>query len=549
MEGVFVLRAKIVSFVLCLAAFGVSMWLMLSAVDPSRTEIKTNTGSVTAGTDETGLPDTGHKTEPPKTTAQPPVSNDPYTLEDASKAGADAEKLIEALAFDGAEYKSAITSVVASLREASSFLSQKSSNISASLYYSNLADTFEAVAQNPFSDMASFSTRVSDLLKKLDQLYPAQAANEEKAKELGEGEVRLVYPEFDTSVNGDVVLAMLSVYNQHQKTVRDANLVITVGGNLFLGDAISTGDGLGFAGELESNFGGDYKYPLYRLLPCFANDRLSILSLENPLTNSINLSDGIFSVKGIPDYVKMLSRGSVEAVTITTEHINDYGTEGVNETITVLDNAGIKNASELSNICYYDADGVKVAIISYNLLKATGTVFQDKPKADIATAKSNGAAFVICCFNWGNNNDGESVDYSTSIAGFQARTARRAIDNGANLVIGTHPHVMQALEKYKGCAVIYSPGDLSCAAKIDTDKASNESFLIRLSYTVNETVTMKGGMEIFPLLNDSGKALSYLPSPVFDGNADTVISNLIKYSNSSAYKITRNDISYIKITK
>ena len=108
---------------------------------------------------------------------------------------------------------------------------------------------------------------------------------------------------------------------------------------------------------------------------------------------------------------------------------------------------------------------------------------------------------------------------------------------------------MQALEKYKGCFVVYSPGDLSYAAKLDTDKASSEGFVARLSYNVGATVAMKGNIELFPILNDSGKSLSYVPSMVFDKTADTIVSNLLKYSTSSAYKVSKSDISYITISK
>lgn len=546
------MKAKILSFVFCIAAFAVSMVLMLDTIDPSSTNPSTETGTMELPTEETGEIDPGTvpDTNVPVTIPQTVPVTPEMTAADAVEAGKAAEALIERLAYDGnKEYRESIRTLVADLRKASEFLDEKAGNLPASLYYSNLADVFEDLIITPFTDMASFSSRAGTLLTRLDSMYPADAANAEAQKELAEGEVATYFPRFDTDVGGSVTLALLSVYSGQTAATAPGKLTVTVGGNLVLGDNISTSEDSGFAGAFKNKYFSSFRYPLYKVSSLFCTDDLSVVSLENPLTKSINMKDGIVSVKGTPDFVNILTGNGIEAVTMTTQHIGDYGDEGIDETISVLNGAGITNASEKANIAYREVNGIKVAIISYNLLDSKSD-FKTQPKEDIAKAKSEGAQFVIAAFNWGNTNSGESIDYSSTIAGAQARTARAAIDNGASMVIGSHPHIMQALEKYKNKPIIYSNGDLSYAAQLDSSKASAEGYIFRQTFNVasDGTVTMDGAMEIFPVLNNTPEN-DYVPRILFDETAKDVVDDLLQYSKSSAHAAKASDVSYITIKK
>ncbi|MBE6552286.1 MAG: CapA family protein [Ruminococcaceae bacterium] len=547
------MKAKILSFVFCIAAFAVSMILMLDTIDPSATNPSTETGEMTLPTEETGeiVPGTVPETNVPVT---PPPQTVPVTPEmtasDAAEIGKAAEELITRLAYDGnKEYKESITSLVSDLRKASEFLDEKAGNLPASLYYSNLADVFEDIIVNPFTDMASFSSRVGTLLTRLDSMYPADAASAEASKELSEGQVATYFPKFDTDISGAFSLALLSVYSGQTAATAPGKLTVTVGGNLILGDNISTSEDSGFGGTLKNKYQGSFRYPLYRVSPLFCTDDLSIVSLENPLTKSINMKDGIISVKGSPDYVKILTGNGIEAVTMTTQHIMDYNEEGLDDTIANLNEAGITNASEKAHIAYREVNGIKVAIISYNLLD-TKSDFKDKPKLDIAQAKADGAQFIIAAFNWGNGNTGESIDYSSTIAGSQARTARAAINNGASMVVGSHPHIMQALEKYKGKPIIYSNGDLSYAAQLDSTKASSDGYIFRQTFNIGSdgSVSMDGAMEVFPILSNTPEN-DYVPRLVLDETAKDIVDDLLQYSKSSANGAKASDISYITLKK
>jgi len=529
------------------------MALMLETISPSSTNPKTGLGT---GTEDIGteggtgdIPSTGDISTSEGTVPVTPVTP-AMDLAAAAKAGQAAEAIIERLAYDtDKEYASSLPTVIQDLRKASSFLSETAGNITASLYYSNIADVLESVLTVPFADMETFSSRVGTMLTSLDAMYPADAAKAEAEKVVGEGETKVYYPKFDTDVNGAVTLAMLSLYSQQTVVSSPDKITVTVGGNIILGDHISTAEGSGFGGNLKNKYNGSFRYPIYRASALFCTDDISYVSLENPLTDSINMEDGFLSIKGPSEYAKILAQNGIDVATLTTEHIGDYGEDGIKDTVAALANLGITGVSADAHIQYRTVNGIKTAIISYNILDAKSD-FKTQPKEDIAKAKSEGAVFVAVAFNWGNTNSGESIDYSSAIAGLQARTARAAIDNGASLVIGSHPHIMQALEIYKNKPIIYSAGDLSYAGQLDNAKASAEGYIFRQTFNVAEdgTVTMDGTVEVFPILNNTPEN-DYVTRPVFDSMAKSIVNDLLKYSKSSANGAKEKDISYITITK
>ncbi|MPM99506.1 hypothetical protein SDC9_146698 [bioreactor metagenome] len=109
---------------------------------------------------------------------------------------------------------------------------------------------------------------------------------------------------------------------------------------------------------------------------------------------------------------------------------------------------------------------------------------------------------------------------------------------------------MQAVEKYNGKSIIYSPGDLSYAATLDTTKASKETFIFRQSFTIENGNATPSAMNVFPVINTSSDSENdFLPTPVFDSRAETIINNLVTYSTASKYGIKKTDINYIVITK
>lgn len=92
---------------------------------------------------------------------------------------------------------------------------------------------------------------------------------------------------------------------------------------------------------------------------------------------------------------------------------------------------------------------MKIAFLGFNCLNGTS---QNTVKNGIKNARSKGASIVICSFHWG-------IELDTTPNSPEKSMAHCAIDNGADLVLGHHPHILQGIEKYKGKYIVYSLGN------------------------------------------------------------------------------------------
>lgn len=140
----------------------------------------------------------------------------------------------------------------------------------------------------------------------------------------------------------------------------------------------------------------------------------------------------------------------MEAVNLANNHSFDYGTTGFNDTKAALQDAGITSFGyDRTNT--YEVDGVKIGLFGVNELdgveKATSLM-----KQDIEHLQQDGCAIIVGCFHWGNEGEYE-------VTSTQVTLAHEAVDAGCDLVLGTHPHVLQGVEYYKQRYICYSLGN------------------------------------------------------------------------------------------
>lgn len=191
--------------------------------------------------------------------------------------------------------------------------------------------------------------------------------------------------------------------------------------------------------------GEDYLYPFENVRTYLENDDFTILNLEGPLTDTKGAGSGKYTFRGPEHYVNILSMNSVEAVTLANNHIMDYGAAGINNTRKVLDEA---------QVSYVEKDCSKVITLESGLtvgLYATTYASYDKEDliAEISAMKEQGVNVIIYAPHWG-------VEGSYRPHVEQKEYAYAAIDAGANIVFGTHPHVLQPIEEYNGGVIYYS---------------------------------------------------------------------------------------------
>ena len=224
-------------------------------------------------------------------------------------------------------------------------------------------------------------------------------------------------------------------------------LTVSVVGDCTLG----TDENFDYSSSLNAyfeNYGKEYF--LQNVKSIFEADDLTIANMEGTLTDSTDRADKQFAFKAPASFAGILSSGSVEAVNMANNHSQDYGTQSFNDTLSNLDKEGIVHFG-YDETAVMEIKGVKVGLVGiyelYDHLERTQQL-----KDNIAKVKSEGAQLVIVIFHWGNEK--ETVPDSN-----QMTLGRLAIDEGADLVCGHHPHVLQGIESYKGKNIVYSLGN------------------------------------------------------------------------------------------
>ena len=193
------------------------------------------------------------------------------------------------------------------------------------------------------------------------------------------------------------------------------------------------------------NYGADYF--MANVKSIFSKDDLTIANFEGTLTESTEREDKQFAFKTPASYANILTAGSVEAVNTANNHSHDYGEESFNDTLKALDTANILHFG-YDETAVTEVKGVKVGLVGiYELNDHLGR--EEQLKQNIAKVKQDGAQLIVVIFHWGNEKE-EVPDENQKTLG------HLAIDEGADLVCGHHPHVLQGIEEYKGKNIVYS---------------------------------------------------------------------------------------------
>ena len=171
-------------------------------------------------------------------------------------------------------------------------------------------------------------------------------------------------------------------------------------------------------------------------------------NLETTLTTTARpQSKGTFVFTGEPAFAAILSLGGVDLANVANNHALDFGTKGAEETVQAVEAAGMRAFGDRL-VDVRTIRGLELVNLGY-VGGATDT--EPRVRADVAKHKRDGNV-VLVSFHWG----AEGVHVPNDE---QVRVGRAAIDAGADVVIGHHPHVIQGIDDYKGRKIVYSLGN------------------------------------------------------------------------------------------
>lgn len=270
------------------------------------------------------------------------------------------------------------------------------------------------------------------------------------------------------------------------------------------------------------NYGADYF--LQNVKDIFSTDDLTIANFEGTLTDSDEREDKTFAFKAPASYASILTGGSVEAVNTANNHSHDYGNQSFDDTLAALDDAGIVHFG-YDETAVMDVKGIKVGLVGiYELYDHLER--EQQLKDNIAKVKADGAQLIVAIFHWGNET--ETVPDSN-----QTTLGRIAIDEGADLVCGHHPHVLQGIETYKGRNIVYSLGNFCFGG--NSSPSDMDTMIYQQTFTIDADGVKKDNVTNIIPCSISSAAYdgynNYQPTPAEGDEATRILGKINERSS------------------
>ena len=288
-----------------------------------------------------------------------------------------------------------------------------------------------------------------------------------------------------------------------------------------------------------------YDFPFAGIRAELSGADINLANLESPIARSgKEYTKKKFRFLAAPEVARALAGARFNLVTLANNHSMDYSRQALLETMANLDASGVNwigagtdlNSARMS--AYYRIKGKIVAFLGYSLTQpveffasnyraGTAPGWEHIYSRDIKVAKAR-ADYVVVSFHWGKEGQG-------SVADNQRFAAHRAIDAGADVIIGHHPHVLQGVECYNKGIIFYSLGNFAFASMSHTAEFG-ALVKIRLDNEQREA-------EIVPL-DVLNSRVFFQPQVLTGLRADAVIANLNTLSKPFDTVIQRRDGRY-----
>ena len=295
-------------------------------------------------------------------------------------------------------------------------------------------------------------------------------------------------------------------------------IVITAAGDTTIGGGVTKrGDSI-FDKEYKKQ-DMDPNFICRNVQHIFEHDDMTIVNFEGTLTTApVYKTKNQFVFSAPPEYVKLLTNGSIEAVALENNHVMDHGEAGLAETKATLDSAGIV-WSDSKNMGVYKVKGVSIAMLTYQQYRDKVSELLVQVPLDVARAKA-AHDIVIVSFHWG-----QELDYKPNQN--QINLGRATIDAGADLVLGHHSHRINPIERYKDKYIVYSLGNFSFAG--NTKPSDMSTFLFQVRFDVKNGQVKSDAFRIIPSrISSKTDYNDFAPTPFTDQRLIDNVINMLK---------------------
>jgi poly-gamma-glutamate synthesis protein (capsule biosynthesis protein) len=331
------------------------------------------------------------------------------------------------------------------------------------------------------------------------------------------------------------LIIIITVLCSHLQNVYAGEIIINAVGDLMLA-------GTWAPGIRKSG----YDTPFQGVAEELAKGNITIANLESPISKTGNeFTSKKFRFRAEPAVATAIKKSGINLVTLANNHSMDYGASALAETFLHLNRAGIawigagENLDEARKMALYTIQDRKIAFLGYSLTQPSEffagnnrpgttpgleTIFVE----DIRRARQQ-ADTVIVSFHWGTEG-------KNTVQPYQRIAARKAIDAGADVIIGHHPHVLRGVERYKKSLIFYSLGNFVFASK---SKTADTSMIVRLRLGDTHREA-----ELLPL-DILHKRVGFQPHLLSGAKAQDVINYLNRLSKPFNTEIENHDNRYV----
>ena len=314
-------------------------------------------------------------------------------------------------------------------------------------------------------------------------------------------------PAYSTNISNTVSTTEMTT--EQQTTANSFTIDLS-----FVGDCLCATDENTYYENCFNDVADDKKptYFLSKVSNIFLNDDFTMADCENVYSDNNNLKirdKGQYADPGIRAFwfksasknAKILSAGGIDGVSISNNHINDYGEQGHSDTKDALDAANVKWGEEGTNI-YFSKNGFNIAILCVSMYNSYAV---DSIK-EMLTEASQNSDYQIIYFHGGE----EAIHEPES---WKKQACHDLIDAGADLIMGDHPHVLQPKEKYKGVTIIYSLGNFIFGGNRHPE---NRTIIYTHKLTITDGVLSNESGKMIPCYVYTGDTNNWQPDIITD---------------------------------
>ena len=317
--------------------------------------------------------------------------------------------------------------------------------------------------------------------------------------------------------------------NQEEETSNIVTILISAAGDVTLGTHQEQDYSYSFRQMYDEQ--ADDSYFFQNVYPYFSEDDFTLVNLEGPLTLAEEMKEGqTYCIKGDPEYVNILTAGSVEAVGLGNNHSMDYLEKGFTDTVETLEDAGIVYAYD-KNVGIYETKGIRIGYVSVSKLAWGYSGLEKMIQDGIAKLREEKADLILVSCHWGIERQYELDEY-------QQQLGRKCIDWGADLVIGHHPHVLQGIEEYQGKFIVYSLGNFCFGGNRNPE--DKDTMIFQQKFTFVDGVKQEDkDIRVIPCsVSSVSYRNDYCPTPAEGEEAQRILDKINSMSENLGVQLT-----------